>query len=210
MKKGFTLIELAVVTVIVGLLIAGLIIGQSLVRSAKIQEFIVDNQEYSQAVGLFEQKYKFLPGDYPFATDQWSGTFNGNGDGDASDTISASRTENGLFWQHLSLSGLISDSFDGTLINKDTNPLPSINIPELDTDLVGSGYRDVDARGFRYDFFNGPDLYVIDNKIDDGLVRSGELSAFGATSGCPFGGGISYDPSREECQYNVHWLLFIN
>jgi len=62
-NKGFTLIEIAIVIIIIGLLIAGVIKGMSLIQSAKVSSNITLAQDLSAAVNAFKQQYHMLPGD---------------------------------------------------------------------------------------------------------------------------------------------------
>lgn len=62
-EKGFTLIEISIVIVIIGLLIAGVIKGGSLIQSAKVSNAIALAQDISVAVNAFKQQYHMLPGD---------------------------------------------------------------------------------------------------------------------------------------------------
>jgi prepilin-type N-terminal cleavage/methylation domain-containing protein len=62
-NKGFTLIEIAIATVIIGLLIAGVIKGASLIEGAKVSSAITLAQDLSVAVNAFKQQYHLLPGD---------------------------------------------------------------------------------------------------------------------------------------------------
>ena len=65
-RAGFTLFEVTVVFLIVALLIAGIIIGSSLISSAKSQAFIKQVAEYDVGIQRFESKYRSVPGDSPF------------------------------------------------------------------------------------------------------------------------------------------------
>lgn len=67
--KGFTLVELAIVIVIIGLLIAGVIKGQSLINDAKVSSAITLAQDISIAVNAFKQQYHMLPGDMSISTE---------------------------------------------------------------------------------------------------------------------------------------------
>lgn len=62
-NRGFTLIEISIVIVIIGLLIAGVIKGTSLIQSAKVSNAITLAQDISVAVNAFKQQYHMLPGD---------------------------------------------------------------------------------------------------------------------------------------------------
>jgi prepilin-type N-terminal cleavage/methylation domain-containing protein len=67
-NRGFTLIEISIVIVIIGLLIAGVIQGKSLIQSAKVSNAITLAQDISVAVNAFKQQYHMLPGDMSINT----------------------------------------------------------------------------------------------------------------------------------------------
>lgn len=62
-NRGFTLVEISIVIVIIGLLIAGVIKGGSLIQSAKVSNAITLAQDISVAVNAFKQQFHLLPGD---------------------------------------------------------------------------------------------------------------------------------------------------
>lgn len=100
MDRGFSLVELSIVLVILGLLTGGILAGQSLIRAAELRSVITTTDRYQAAVYSFRDKYFALPGDMRNATSFWGdqatgpsacadagitdgtpGTCNGNGDG---------------------------------------------------------------------------------------------------------------------------------
>lgn len=62
-KYGFTLIELSIVLVIIGLVVGGVLVGRDLIEAAKIRAQIKQVNDYSTNTGIFKNKYNALPGD---------------------------------------------------------------------------------------------------------------------------------------------------
>ncbi len=126
MRRGFTLVELSIVLVILGLLTGGILAGQSLIRAAELRKTMNYVSETRTAWMSFKDKYFALPGDMTNATSFWgrsnlvtdwhasgtcpsqpgtasaSGTCNGDGDG----YMATNPEQNGM-WEHLQLAGLI-------------------------------------------------------------------------------------------------------
>jgi prepilin-type N-terminal cleavage/methylation domain-containing protein len=111
-KKGFTLVELSIVLVIIGLLIGGILVAQSMIKSAQINAFVRQLQQYDSAVTNFKTKYNNLPGDSPyFPTNGCNDavTYGSQGDGKITDANAGNRyvcNEIGNFWSDLSIVGL--------------------------------------------------------------------------------------------------------
>lgn len=79
---GFTLIELSIVLVIIGLLVGGVLVGRELIVSAKIRKGISDLEKLGTAVQTFKLKYNCIPGDCPNITEVFpTGIYAGNGNG---------------------------------------------------------------------------------------------------------------------------------
>lgn len=118
MKKqsGFTLVEIAIVLVIIGLLLGGVLKGQELITQAKIKNIANDLNGMSAAVYGYQDRYKAYPGDDLNAATRWTSPLATAGDGNAqvgavsNKTIidcAASTVENCQFWHHLRLAGFI-------------------------------------------------------------------------------------------------------
>ncbi len=125
---GFTLVEIAIVMVIVGLLIGGILQGQKLIEQAKINRIIKDIESYRSAYHLFQKKYNAIPGDLATVVAQsriancTAANFcaGGNNDGRIGVSVgggtrssqaaneSVPRIETTMFWKHLALADLIS------------------------------------------------------------------------------------------------------
>ncbi len=112
-QSGFTLIEIAIVLVIIGLLLGGILKGQELITQARIRNVANDFQSMTAAINLYQDRYRALPGDDVGAAARWTAagsiTTSGNGDGiitgDYNSAVAAD--ESRLFWQHLRLAGLV-------------------------------------------------------------------------------------------------------
>ena len=89
-QSGFTLIEIAIVLVIIGLLLGGVLKGQELINSAKVKNLATDFKNVPVFVYGYQDKYKALPGDDKLAqTHVGTTATNGNGNGVIEGTWSA-------------------------------------------------------------------------------------------------------------------------
>jgi prepilin-type N-terminal cleavage/methylation domain-containing protein len=135
LRVGFTLIEMSIVLVIIGLIVGGLLVGRDLIKAAELRSIITDVEKFNAAVSTFRGKYDCLPGDCANATTFLAPgdtsncpinnplnpgtTCNGNGDsmigGRVTNMFEASmaHSEYALLWQHLALAGLIPGSYKG-------------------------------------------------------------------------------------------------
>lgn len=139
MNRAFSLVELSIVLVILGLLTGGVLAGKSLIRAAELRSVSTDIARYRTALYSFRDKYFALPGDMTNATSFWGddsatcpdaaiangtpGTCNGNGDGKIR---YANNAEPARLWQQLAFSGMIEGSYSGL---GGAPILPGSNIP---------------------------------------------------------------------------------
>lgn len=128
--EGFSLVELSIVLVILGLLTGGILAGQSLIRASELRAVATEYQAYQTAIMSFRERYMALPGDMRNATQFWGqatncgaygeslsgGTCNGNGNGiigwGQGDVIYALQ-ESFYAWHHLQLAGMVAGNFSG-------------------------------------------------------------------------------------------------
>jgi len=119
-QSGFTLVEIAIVLVIIGLLLGGVLKGQELVNSAKVKNFINDFRSTQLLIYGYQDKYKALPGDDSNAVTHVgvgatltpTSTTLGNGRIEGTFNSTTATDESLAFWQQVRLAGLATGSTD--------------------------------------------------------------------------------------------------
>ena len=111
-QAGFTLVEIAIVLVIIGLLLGGILKGQEMITQAKIKNVINDLNGISAALNSYQDRYRTLPGDDKgaIARRTLAAGQEGNGDGAIGGKYNTATAtdESALFWLHLRLAGFVS------------------------------------------------------------------------------------------------------
>jgi prepilin-type N-terminal cleavage/methylation domain-containing protein len=197
-KRGFSLVELAIVLVIMGLLAVGATSGRSMLRAAELKTVISNVETYKIALDNFKLQYEGLPGDLKNATSFWAGATNGNGDGKIGTGAVTDDTEAYYIWDHLSKAQLVSGVFSGS----GTAAVIGTNVPAAKS-VTGAGYSivyqaspfsyaDELGRSFSANYIilganhasdnylstsslNPDDAFYIDSKIDDGTPDFGTV-----------------------------------
>lgn len=122
--SGFTLIELSIVLVVIGLVVAGVVSGSSIIRAAKVNAQIAQFKKFEVAYNGFRLAYDAIPGDMSNASSYWSAATNGNGNRQIEDLEgyncagACGQANNGgekiTFFHHLYLAGLVPEVYTGT------------------------------------------------------------------------------------------------
>jgi prepilin-type N-terminal cleavage/methylation domain-containing protein len=187
--SGFTLIEIAIVLVIIGLLLGGVLKGQELITSARVRNLISTQDGVKAAYFGFLDRFRALPGDYTLATTNITGaTGNGNGNGrieSAGAVVNSSKPEEDiLVWEHLSRSGFINGTYTwaatASATTSPTNPY-GVYMQVIYDGIYGSGNFGADgatASPSRHNIKTGSQVPVeiiveVDRKVDDGLPNTG-------------------------------------
>lgn len=167
-QKGFTLVEIAIVLVIIGLLIGGVLKGQAMIQNAKVKKVVKTADELRAGVMTFYDKFGMYPGDENQTTPTGD-SFNGNGNGRIDN---AERFE---VFRDLSLAGLISGSYTGT--QAPNHPFGGI-VDVLWVDPPGASTPA--ATYIRFFDLPADVCQEIDTKYDDGNYQSGSIIGSGA------------------------------
>ena len=210
-QQGFTLIEIAIVLVIIGLLLGGVLKGQELITAARVRNLAAQLDGVKIAYLGFQDRYRSLPGDY--AVTQAAANIPGSGGQTTKGCTVANATcgngkiedtggdaESILAWHQLSRSGFITGNYDGnnttpTATNNPTNAfsgyLQLINdIDYLDPTVPSPAALNVKT-GTNVP---SPILAELDRKIDDGFPHSGSLRVSplwgGSTATCIIAGPL--------------------
>lgn len=159
--QGFSLVELSIVLVILGLLTGGILAGQSLIRAAELRSITTSVDRFTTAHYTFRDKYFALPGDMGNATAFWGilagtgsdeacqnveaaglPTCNGTGDGRVDSVGVTEGAERFRYWQHLANAGLIEGRYTGRTDSAD--PTAYVLATGKNTPSINSGNVRVD------------------------------------------------------------------
>ncbi len=203
MQKGFTLVEIAIVLVIIGLLLGGILKGQEMITQAKIKNAIADFSGISAAYHGYVDRYKKIPGDDPCAgtgagltvgncgttTERWTGATGGNGNGVLAGLYNSGTAtdETRLWWDHLRRSGFVSGVGNQQPFNALTGMIgvqTGDGQATIGPTLVGAvgGFT-----GLIMCSANLPDKIAIsvDTQMDDGVPNNGSVRAILQTAPNP-------------------------
>jgi len=228
-ESGFTLVEIAIVLVVIGLLLGGILKGQQLINSARVRNLADQNSGVQAAYYGFVDRFRNLPGDMTCAaaiaavgaavsSDACTTVVGGNGNGRIDSIVEA-----GAVWAHLSVAGFLTGTYTGTTANAATY-LTGVATGEVPPNafqgpilLAHTGdYLQDAARGtivrLAYSFGGNipvPLLRDLDQKLDDGTAGSGVLrSAAETTDGTAgtFGAIIDYTiGGGDDCVTTSAW-----
>jgi len=181
-QTGFTLIEIAIVLVIIGLLLGGVLKGQELITSARVRNLISNQDGVKAAYFGFLDRYRALPGDYGAAIANIPNCAAcQNGDNNGQILVFGAILESISAWEHLSKAGFITGSYIYNAVAASTNtPVNPYGV--LVQLIYDNAYQDGAAPTgpIRHNLKTGNNipsdiLAEVDRKVDDGLATGGQL-----------------------------------
>ncbi|HTH95420.1 MAG TPA: prepilin-type N-terminal cleavage/methylation domain-containing protein [Rhodocyclaceae bacterium] len=189
MQNGFTLVEIAIVLVIIGLLIGGVLKGQELIHSAKVKNLINELRATSTFVYAYQDRFRRLPGDDVSANLHVGGSVasspTGNiGNGRINGPWNSNNVgdESYLFWQHVRLANLTA----GGSSTGNPDYLPR----NADGGQIGiTGDRVLTNSHWPASFYvctsgvSGRYARQVDESLDDGHTGSGTVRVLGSSAG---------------------------
>ncbi|HZW25774.1 MAG TPA: prepilin-type N-terminal cleavage/methylation domain-containing protein [Gallionella sp.] len=191
-QSGFTLIEIAIVLVIIGLLLGGVLKGQELINSAKVKNLASDFKNTSLFIYSYQDKYHALPGDDALAASHVTGATTaaaakrGDGKIDGKWDSTTNTDESFLFWQHVRLSGIAA----GVTDTADTTGYPQRNTSggligvtnSTDMDITGTNGKLKGSYIICSAGIVGKFAKQLDVALDDGNTATGTMMSISGTT----------------------------
>jgi prepilin-type N-terminal cleavage/methylation domain-containing protein len=179
-QKGFTLVELAIVLVIIGIILGGVLQGREMINNAKIKRVVSQQKEVVAAIFSYQDRYNLMPGDDNTANARWGATdapvataANGQINGTAAATINcADATVEGCnLWDHLRRAGFIPGAA-GTVKN-----LSNAYGGQVGVGYYGVGTAPNTANWIQFTNIPAETAQVIDSQNDDNNYLLGSIRA---------------------------------
>lgn len=200
-QSGFTLVEIAIVLVIIGLLLGGVLKGQEMIENSKVKNAVNDMNGVSAAYNSYVDRFRRIPGDDgPTAAalrargGSWT-TITAAGDNNGALAVTQADVftgagEGAAFWQHLKAAGFIS----GNPADAGVNALPRNAFNGLIG--VGAGVTGMTGTAVCLGQVPGKSARQIDTQLDDGVANAGSIRA---TLGAA---GVNTAPGAAVAAYN--------
>lgn len=219
-EKGFTLVELAIVMIIIGLLIGGVLKGQELIKNAEITSTVAQTKAVEAAVSTFQDMYGGLPGDLASADTRIANCTGCDAYGDGNNSLDDDLTdwpasEGTLFFVELAAADLVGGvANDGSGVWGDAFPEAKAGGGFIVGSSAGGAFIGGNEKPGVYlgtaltygDFSAGDTLTPnqaarIDRKLDDGNAETGSVVLLVDAGACESSG--VYDETQASAQCDI-------
>jgi len=186
-QSGFTLVEIAIVLVIIGLLLGGVLKGQSMIDSAKVKSLANEMKAVQTAYNAYQDKYRAIPGDDAAAITHLGATVNGitiinpttNAGNGLIDTVNwtgaatpVNTNKSSLFWMHTRGAGLMTGNVANGQANNAVGGLLGISNTSAITAATLTGTKFVCSGAI-----DNTLAAQLDIMLDDGAPNTGSVQA---------------------------------
>jgi len=179
-KSGFTLVELAIVLLIIGMILGAVLKGQEMIENARVKNIVRDMLGVTTAYYVYLDRYKAIPGDDKLAANYLLDAIVGDGDGlisgsytDANDPISS---ESNAYWQHTRLAGFMTGEATASKADPPDNPVRGkLGVQSGSTAalIYGMSGNVVCTGSLPWSIAQAVDIMIDDGDSATGAVRTG-------------------------------------
>lgn len=204
-KKGFSLIEVAIAIVVIGLVVGLGLKGKELIHTAKLNSVVEQVNAFRMATQMFTDKYSAIPGDFNNAKEMIDSSLeNGAGISSVTSVADAKR-----FWKHLVASGLLSiELVNGFPVSKLGGYYSvSTNVGGHDGAWIILSKGTSNNSSF-LGIISQEDAYVIDKKYDNGIPSSGEIRTLRVSGNNLVSIGQKYDLKSKKADCIIMFRLW--
>lgn len=208
-QSGFTLVEIAIVLVIISLLLGGVLKGTELIENSKVRRSVNDINGVAAAYNAYVDRYRAIPGDDNNVTSRGGDWASVTVTGDANGRLTANRNntftgggEQDAFWIHLKAAGFIS----GNTIDTGSDAMPRNAFGGFVGVTTQSVNGNLNGLKVCLSQVPGKAALALDGQLDDGETGTGSMRATaGNTNGSPRapGNGALTAGYDEELEYTV-------
>jgi len=186
-NRGFTLVELSIVLVIIGLIIGGVLTGQQIIQNARVTSALNAIQAYQGQFQTYQQNFGALPGDDPAAVTRFPNVTpalaNGNGNGvlDGAFDTATTGDEARQVWADLRAAGLVKNQVTSNGATAVQPPNPFGGIFGFQNSAFGGTTTNFTTTVLCLNNAPAAAAQAIDTQLDDGAPNSGSIMAMVGT-----------------------------
>lgn len=198
---GFTLIELTIVLIIIGLILAAVLKGQEMIQNVKVKSLVSEMKSVAVAFYSYQDRYKAIPGDDSTSSNHvgMTGAISGNGDGTITglftDAATPPANETQLFWQHVRMAGFLTGNAAAGVTLPPSNAVGGtlgIQDGSSGTNIYGVANQMICSSNIPWKIAQAVDNLLDDGNSETGTVRAGAAGATATVAGAQIVYGVNF------------------